>query len=624
MRTSAAVLRSHAWLNLPLGLLLVILQRTPAVRLAAALVESMPVIRAGELLRAAASLAALGTVHSLAGATAYVQSPGNPVTGTVGTRVDVAFTYSGTPSPPARFAVSGTLPPGLSFVPAPVGGIVRSGTPIITGIPTQAGSFGVFVQGFNLDGLTNGVQEEIRFVIAGGVTATAPVITTGPQSQTVNAGAAVTFSVQATGTPVLAYQWSRNSTPITGATAAALTLAAAQVADAGGYAVVVANAAGTATSATATLIVNVVGPAPTVAITTQPASQAIVAGGTVAFNVAANGATGFQWRRNGTPITAATSATLVVRAASPADAGEYTVVASGGVGTVTSRAAQLTVAGGADTGRLINLSILTTVSPADPFFTLGTVVGGAGTDGSKPLLVRAAGPALAQLGVNGALNDPKLEVFSGAIVTASNDDWGGTAALASAFGQVGAFPYAAASSKDAASFNPATAAGAYTIQISGVGSAAGAVIAELYDASANGGVTTSTPRLVNVSVLKQIPAGGILTAGFVIGGGSGAAKTVLIRAIGPTLGVAPFNVGGAMADPKLELFSGQAVIAANDNWGGDAQLTAVGGSVGAFALANAASRDAILLVTLAPGSYTAQVSGVGGGGAALVEVYEVP
>ncbi len=67
------------------------------------------------------------------------------------------------------------------------------------------------------------------------------------------------------------------------------------------------------------------------------------------------------------------------------------------------------------------------------------------------------------------------------------------------------------------------------------------------------------------------------------------------------------------------------MIRENDNWGGDPQLTTVGASVGAFALADAASKDAVLLVTLPPGTYSAQVSGVANtGGIALVEVYEVP
>jgi hypothetical protein len=121
--------------------------------------------------------------------------------------------------------------------------------------------------------------------------------------------------------------------------------------------------------------------------------------------------------------------------------------------------------------------------------------------------------------------------------------------------------------------------------------------------------------------LKQIDPGSLLTAGFVIGGAT--ARTVLVRAIGP--GLAPFGIVGALPDPKLELFTGSAVIAVNDNWGGDPQLTAVSRSVGAFALADLAGKDAMILVTLAPGSYSAQLTGVSGGsGQALIEVYEVP
>lgn len=480
------------------------------------------------------------------------------------------------------------------------------------------------MQGFNADGLTNGLQQEIRIVITDGLAATAPTITTAPQARTVTAGAGVTFTVVATGSPEPSYRWTRDGNAIAGATSASLALANVQAGDAGAYAVIVSNSAGTVTGGPVALTVNPAGGGPVPVIRSHPASQRIAVGSTVAFNVAATGATGFQWRRNGSPIPGASRPTLVIGGASAAEAGDYTVLALGAGGDAVSDPAALAVTAGGDTGRLVNLSILTNISAADPFFTLGTVIGGAGTAGSKPLLIRAAGPALAQLGVNAPLGDPRLDVFAGSLVTSANDDWGGGAALAAAFQQVGAFPYAAANSKDAASFNPSTTAGAYTIQVSGVGAAAGSVIAELYDATADGAATEATPRLVNVSVLKQIPAGGFLTAGFVIGGGAGAARTVLIRAIGPTLGAAPFNVGGAMADPKLELFRGQSVIAENDNWGGDAQLTTVAGSVGAFALGDPGSRDAVLLVTLPPGGYTAQVSGVNGGGLALVEVYEVP
>jgi len=101
------------------------------------------------------------------------------------------------------------------------------------------------------------------------------------------------------------------------------------------------------------------------------------------------------------------------------------------------------------------------------------------------------------------------------------------------------------------------------------------------------------------------------------------ARTVLVRAIGP--GLAVFGVPGTMPDPKLELFRGAAVIAASDNWGGDAQLVTASTRVGAFALSSALSKDAVLLVTLPPGSYTAQGSAAGATrGLMVLEVYEVP
>src|SRR5262249_24643786 len=143
---------------------------------------------------------------------------------------------------------------------------------------------------------------------------------------------------------------------------------------------------------------------------------------------------------------------------------------------------------------------------------------------------------------------------------------------------------------------------------------------ELYDADATASFGATTPRLINVSVRKQINAGETLTAGFVIGGNN--SRTVLVRAVGP--GLAAFGVPGTMADPQLALFSGGTQIAANDDWGGDAQLVSASASVGAFALSAANSKDSVLLVTLAPGAYTATVKSASGSGQALVEVYEVP
>ncbi|MEY2881684.1 MAG: hypothetical protein RLZZ15_4064 [Verrucomicrobiota bacterium] len=362
-------------------------------------------------------------------------------------------------------------------------------------------------------------------------------------------------------------------------------------------------------------------------IAAAPQTQTISPGGSVVFSVGATSAAGgtftYQWRFNGTAIAGATSAAYVIRNATAANAGTYTCFVSNSFGSATSAAATLTLNPTPDFGRLINLSILTAITATEPLFTVGTVIGGAGTSGTKPLLVRAVGPSLAPLGVASPLADPRLEIFSGQTSVGSNDNWGGDPALANVFAGVGAFGFLNAASRDSAAYNAATVPAGYTIQVTGVGGATGPVIAELYDATPASAFVATTPRLVNVSVLKTIPAGSLLTAGFVISGST--AKTVLIRAIGPGLARPPFNVRGAMADPKLDLLSGQTVLASNDNWGGDAQLTAVGTAVGAFAITDATSKDAMLLVTLAPGGYTTQATGVGGtGGAAIVEVYEVP
>lgn len=355
-------------------------------------------------------------------------------------------------------------------------------------------------------------------------------------------------------------------------------------------------------------------------ITTQPAPQAVAAGSTVVFSVVARDAVSYQWSRNGTALIGATGATLIIPNAVAASAGNYTVAVGGASGTTVSEAAALAVAPAtANAGRLINLAIRTAAGSGAQTLIVGFAVGGAGTAGNKPLLLRGVGPSLTQFGLAGVLADPEMTVFQGTTTVAANDDWAGDAQVLARAGQVGAFALAAPTSRDAA-LASSPAPGSYTVQIVGKSGGTGLALAEIYDASPAPGATV--PRLVNVSARTQVGTGGdILIAGFVIGGTT--ARTVLIRAIGPAL--AGFGVPGVLADPRLQLFEGDRVIRENDNWGGDLQLTTIGAGVGAFALADGSSRDAMLLVTLAPGSYTAQVSGVNNGtGVALVEVYEVP
>lgn len=106
-------------------------------------------------------------------------------------------------------------------------------------------------------------------------------------------------------------------------------------------------------------------------------------------------------------------------------------------------------------------------------------------------------------------------------------------------------------------------------------------------------------------------------AGFVVSGTT--PKPMLVRAVGPTLG--QFGVDGTLRDPKLRIYSGDQIVAENEDWTDNAGMRATSGLVGAFALPEG-SRDAALVVTLAPGAYSAHVIANGGDGVALIEVYD--
>lgn len=99
-------------------------------------------------------------------------------------------------------------------------------------------------------------------------------------------------------------------------------------------------------------------------------------------------------------------------------------------------------------------------------------------------------------------------------------------------------------------------------------------------------------------------------------------QPILFRAVGPSL--SKFDVTGLLADPKLELFSGQTKIMENEDWSGDAQVETIGGQVGAFPLGGTRSKDAALYVpAVAPGLYTMLITGAGGAtGVALAEIYD--
>jgi len=167
-----------------------------------------------------------------------------------------------------------------------------------------------------------------------------PTITAQPAAQSACPGKSVLFSVTATRTPPLSYQWKKDGTTIAGATTAIYTIPAVTNADEGTYTVVVTNGCGSVTSTPAALSL---GAAPT--ITSEPTAQTVCAGQPVEFTVAATGTPPltYQWLKDGGEIGGATAATYTISAAASTDAGAYSATVANSCGTVTSRAAALTV-----------------------------------------------------------------------------------------------------------------------------------------------------------------------------------------------------------------------------------------------------------------------------------------
>jgi probable HAF family extracellular repeat protein len=270
-------------------------------------------------------------------------------------------------------------------------------------------------------------------------------------------------------------------------------------------------------------------------------------------------------------------------------------------------------------GRIVNLSARAGVGTGGNVLIAGFVINGSGT---KSVLLRGVGPTLAldPFDVTGALANPQLSLVDSAtganVVTATA--WGGSPTLSSVFTQVGAFPLAA-NSADSATLQT-LAAGNYTSVISGANSTTGVALVEIYDAD----VTSTQSSLTNMSARADVGTGAnILIAGFVVEGSK--PVKVLLRGVGPTLGLAPFNVPGALAQPQVLLFNSNGQeLGGGVPWGGYAPFSAAFAEVGAFALAPG-SADVAMIFTLPAGSYTAQLSGQNGTtGVGLLEVYLMP
>lgn len=258
---------------------------------------------------------------------------------------------------------------------------------------------------------------------------------------------------------------------------------------------------------------------------------------------------------------------------------------------------------------LANISTRARVGTGDNVLIGGFVV----RDNPKRVLVRALGPSLAAFGVQGALSDPTIDLnAAGGGVVASNDNWRTTQEA-----DIQSTGFAPTNNLDSALI-ATLPVGSYTPIVRGVGGAQGVAIVEVYELAVN-----EAPRLINLSSRGRVGVNDdVMIGGFVINGST--PKRVLIRAAGPSL--TPFGVADALADPRLEINASGIVLAENDDWrlasGGGANPSEAAIMASGFQPAN--DKEAAVIATLAPGSYTAIVRGVGNTqGVAIIEVYDL-
>ena len=228
---------------------------------------------------------------------------------------------------------------------------------------------------------------------------------------------------------------------------------------------------------------------------------------------------------------------------------------------------------------------------------------------SKRVGVRGLGPSLANFGVTNPLADPVIELRrSNGTLVQSNDNWKDTQQS-----EIAAAGIAPPNDLDAALI-ATLPAGNYTAIVTGKNGRTGVGLAEVYDLE-----QTADSRLSNISTRAFVGTNtDVLISGFVTGNNIGATRIVL-RALGPSL--VAFGITNPLPDPRLQLFDQNGtLLGSNDNWQSDANQA---GLITSYGLAPSNNLESAIATSLAPGSYTAIVSGKNNQtGVALIEVYD--
>lgn len=320
----------------------------------------------------------------------------------------------------------------------------------------------------------------------------------------------------------------------------------------------------------------------------------------------------YVWKVNGAVVrdvaNAALSDAIPRNSADTGDTITCTVTPSDGIADGPSTTASVTIAAAtAVADNLLNISTRLGVATGDRVLIAGMIATGAEP---KKVLLRAIGPSLATTGVQDALPDTTLDLFSGETLVATNDDWNTSAQRA----EIEASGIAPASSVESALIATLEPNQPYSAVLRGKDGATGIALVEAYDLEQG-----APAQLANISTRGFIETGErVLIAGFIIGGERSGGATVAVRALGPSL--ANGGVANPLANPELQIFDGNGVLrSVNDDWKEcqRAEITATG-------LQPSNDRESTIIAKLPPGPYTALVrSNTGNSGVGLVEVYNL-